>query len=362
MNIYKLLKPVLPAVMALSTSLFIAGCGSSSDDPAIVTPPPVPPPTAGGLASITGIWDGTFTWTTTGQTKVYDVTMLFHTPDGAEEGTAVGVALGNGPDDENLPHFLFEGGYEYFVDPVTSDPLNDKTTVACDGDVWAIGRFGQNGTFVQEFKYITGSAAGPDQRGSGCLYLRDTDDDGYVNELTGQIQFEEAGKFNVALTYSQDNTRDVVVEDLGVMGSDEGTTDVQYHLWSNDNSGNYMTYTATYISQLGYTLNYLTVKENRNDTIDCGGLIAVTQVADLNLFTLEAVNDAPISGCNLAEPNVYILPDGSPAKDVNLPYFGLGALYDLDGDGTLEFIHLVASKEVQGVTSQAQYNQFIVTQ
>ena len=145
MNIYKLLKPLLPAVMVASTGLFIAGCGSSSDDAAFVPPPPpVPPTTIGGLASITGIWDGTFTWTTSGQDKKYEVTMLFHTPDGAEEGTSVGVALGNGPDDPDLPHFLFEGGYEYFADPVESDPLNDKTTVACDGDVWAIGRFGHD--------------------------------------------------------------------------------------------------------------------------------------------------------------------------------------------------------------------------
>ena len=56
---------------------------------------------------------------------------------------------------------------------------------------------------------------------AGCLYLEDTDGDGYVNELTGKSQFEDAGKFNVALTYSEDNVRDVVLEDLGVVGSDE---------------------------------------------------------------------------------------------------------------------------------------------
>ena len=121
-----------------------------------------------------------------------------------------------------------------------------------------------------------------------------------------------------------------------------------------------MTYNATYIPQVG--LNYLEVQENRNDTIDCGGLIVVEKVASQNLFTLEPVSGDPISGCNLAVPNFDILPDGSPAKDVNLSYFGLGALFDLDADGTLEFVHLMASKEVEGVTSQAQYNQFIVTQ
>ena len=50
------------------------------------------------------------------------------------------------------------------------------------------------------------------------------------------------------------------------------------------------------------------------------------------------------------------------AYDVDLPYYGLGALFDLDGDGTLEFIHLMASKESgAGSTAQVLYNRFIVT-
>ena len=363
MNIKKILKPILPAVILASSGIFITGCSSSSDDAAVVSPPTTPvPPIINGMTSITGIWTGTFTWETTGQTKEYDVTMLFHTPDGAKEGQSVGIALGNGADDEDLPHFLFEGGYQYFADPVESDELNDKTTVACEGDVWAIGRFGQQGSFVQEFKYITGSAAGPDQRGSGCLYLRDTDADGIVNELTGNMQFEENGKFNVALTYSQDNARDVIINDLGKVGSDESATDVEYNLWSNDNSGNYMTYNATYIETAGVSLNYLLVNEIHPDPlVNCGGLIVVNKVEGLNLFTLRTADETPVSGCTLTPLNT-ILPDGSPAKDVDLPYFGLGALFDLDGDNTLEFIHLIASKEVEGSTSQAQHNQFTVQQ
>ena len=156
--------------------------------------------------------------------------MLFHTPEYAAEGTVVGIALGNGPDDETLPHFLFEGGYEYFADPVTSKAEDGVTmTIACEGDVWALGRFGQNATFIQDFSYTTGSAAGPEQRGSGCLYLKDADDDGYVNELTGVMQYEEGGKFDVVLTYSQDNTTEVDLKDLGpeeiVAGSDKDAYD-----------------------------------------------------------------------------------------------------------------------------------------
>jgi hypothetical protein len=176
------------------------------------------------------------------------------------------------------------------------------------------------------------------------------------------MQFEENGKFNVALTYSQDNARNVIITDLGTVGSDQGTTDVEYHLWSNDNSGNYMTYNATYIETGGISLNYLLVNEIHPDPlVNCGGLIVVDKVVGLNLFTLRTADETPVSGCTLLPLNT-ILPDGSPAKDVDLPYFGLGALFDLDGDNTLEFVHLMASKEVQGSTSQAQYNQFIVTQ
>jgi len=358
MNINKYIKPLLPALMVVSATMFIAAC-SSSDGDAVVTPP-LPPVTPGGTTSITGIWDGTFTWETTGQTKNYEVTMLFHTPDGAEEGTSGGIAFGNAPDDPDVPHFLFEGGYQYFADPVTSDELNDKSTVSCEGDVWAIGRFGQRGTFIQEFSYITGSAAGPDQRGSGCLYLRDVDGDGYINELTGEIQFEEVGKFTVVLTYSEDNVRDVSVDDLGVLGSDEGTVDVQYHLWSNDNSGNYMRYTSVGLPDGSVYL--AVVEDNAPDLNVCGGFIVAKQVAEQNLFTLQTANDLPISGCNVVDPNTP-LPGGiGIAKDVDLPYYGLGAMFDLDEDGSLEFIHLMASKGVIGVTSQALNNQFIVLQ
>lgn len=359
MNINKFFKPLLSALMVVTATMFTVACSSSSDGDALVTAPPLPPVTPGGTTTITGIWDGTFTWETTGQSKNYEVTMLFHTPDGAEEGTSGGIAFGDGPDDPDVPHFLFEGGYQYFADPVVSDELNDKSTVSCEGDVWAVGRFGQRGTFIQEFSYITGSAAGPDQRGSGCLYLEDADGDGYVNELTGEIQFEDVGKFTVVLTYSEDNARNVTVDDLTVLGSDEGTVDVEYHLWSNDNSGNYMRYTSVDLPDGSV---YLAVVED-DDPIVCGGFIVAKQVAEQNLFTLQTANDIPISvGCNVVPPNTPLPGNIGIAKDVALPYYGLGAMFDLDEDGNLEFIHLMASKGVEGVTSQAQYNQFIVTQ
>jgi hypothetical protein len=345
-------KLFLPVMIAASSTLFITGCdlfGSDDDNTTPVTPvvPPVP------LVGITGIWTGSMTWDTTGSQKDYKVTMLFHMPDGEVRGATGGAAFGAGPKDPDEPHFLFEGGYEYFADPV----VNEDQTIACDGDVWAVGRFGQQGTFIQEFKYTTGDVAGPDQRGGGCLYLRDTDGDGYVNELTGELQFEEAGKLKVALTYSTDNTRAVTVSDLGTLASDEGTVDVVYHLWSNDNSGNFMSYTTG--AATADTIDLMVV-EDRNDEITCGGNVKATKVAGQNLFTLATITD--VAGCTVLLPGT-LLPDNSSAKNVDLHYEGLGALYDLDADGKLEFIHLMASKAGgAGTTAQALYNQFIVQQ
>lgn len=351
--------------MVVSGTVFTAGCSSSSDGTSGDNPttPPVP------LVGITGIWTGTFDWQTTGQSKTYQVTMMFHTPDGTTEGTAMGLALGNGPDDADLPHFIFEGGYLYSADPITSVAEDGVTMkVACEGDVWAVGRFGQQATFVQEFSYATGSAGGPDQRGSGCLYLEDADGDGYVNELAGQLQFEDGGKFNVALTYSQDNIRDVAIEDLGVVGSDAGAyeapDDVKYHLWSNDNSGNHMNYAATYISVGDYSLTYLDVQED-HPVVNCGGQIVVSKIEGQNLFALRLPDGSPVIGCNVVLPVVGATwdQDGKTytAYTVDLPYYGLGALFDLDGDGTLEFVHMMASKESgAGSTAQILHNRFII--
>jgi hypothetical protein len=246
------------------------------------------------------------------------------------------------------------------------DPVTGDDVVICEGDVWGIGRSGIQGTFIQEFSYITGSAAGPDQRGSGCLYLTDADGDGYVNELTGEMSFEEAGRFNVKLTYSQDNIRDVSPDDLGMLASDAGAyeypDDVKYHLWSNDNSGNYMTYSATSLPNVGLT--YLYVVENRNDTFACNGLIVVTKVAGQNLFTLTTPDNDPVSDCSVTLPGAPLPDDDTRiAYEVDLPYSGLGAFFDLDADGKLEFIHLMASQgSGSGSTSQALYNRFIVQQ
>ena len=69
-----------------------------------------------------------------------------------------------------------------------------------------------------------------------------------------------------------------------------------------------------------------------------------------------------VNGCNITTVGDFWLQDGSNylAHDVDLPYYGLGAFVDLDDDGTLEFVHMMASKQSgEGSTSQVLYNQFV---
>jgi len=362
----KFSKLVLAALIATPLMLSLSGCSSSGDDNPASDPmtPPVP------LNGITGIWTGTFNWETTGQSKEYDVTMMFHTPDDVSEGTAIGLALGDGPNDIDLPHFLFEGGYIYSADPLeTTDLDTNQPVITCEGDVWAIGRDGQQATFVQEYSYVTGSAGGPDQRGAGCLYLIDADGDGYKNELTGQMSFEEAGKFAVTLTYSEDNAREVSAYDLGSVGSDESAyeapDDVKYHLWSNDNSGSFMSYLADYTLVGDTLLTLIFVREEPVGT--CGGEVVATKIEGQNLFAVSLLENSPVEGCNVVDPNA-VPPekweqDGRfyTTDNVDLPYYGLGALFDTDGDGNLEFVHMMASKQSgAGSTSQVLHNRFLV--
>jgi len=348
MNKLKFLKPLLTSVMVVSTGMFIVSCSSSNDDPAYATPPAVP------TEGIIGIWEGTFSRETTSESIHYDVTMLFHMPDNPRvegRGNSGGIAFGDGPTNQpptEHPHFLFEGGYAYSADPVEAkNPQNTATIISCDADVWALGRNGTQGTFIQEFSYDLGSAAGPEQRGAGCLYLRDADGDGYVNELVGEIQFEAPGKLQVALTYSSENARDKGVSDLDTVGND----DIKYHLWSNDNSGISMAYSKLDIT--GDSID-IAVVESRADTIDCGGNVKITKVPDYNLYTMETM-DPHVQGCQpSAEPEYPY---------VNFAHYGLGAFIDVDDDDNPEFVHLMSSRsgdDPASAAATALYNQFVI--
>jgi hypothetical protein len=73
--------------------------------------------------------------------------------------------------------------------------------------------------------------------------------------------------------------------------------------------------------------------------------------------------DSPVNGCNVTAVPGSWTQDGSTyiTNNVNLPFYGLGALFDTDGDGNLEFIHMMASKQSgAGSTSQVLHNRFVV--
>jgi hypothetical protein len=332
-------------IMLLPFALGLAGCGSDDDDSSsgddTTTPEepvePAPPPPEPKEGTINGVWDGTFSIETTGQEKNYDVRMLFYIPEGVERGTTSGAAFGAGVNDPEEPHFLFEGGFQYSADPIESDPLKDNEVIACEGDVWAVGRFGSQGSFIQEFNYENGSAAGPDQRSAGCLYL-----DG--NKLTGSIKFEEIGQLDVDLTYSEENERPTGVSDLQA-----ARDDTVYHLWSNDNSGQYMSLSPDAPAE-GTGISVTVTEIHSDPTVSCFGHVRIEEVPDLNLFTLNTPENTPVSGCTLNDDLGFY--------PVDLEYAGLGTLVD-DGEGNLVFVHLMGSSGGgEGFTAQALYNQF----
>jgi hypothetical protein len=280
--------------------------------------------------------------------------MMFHTPEGETRGDSGGAAFGDGPIPVATPdpHFLFAGGFEFSDVSIETEPLpetGEKITCpvpnpdhpADDGGVWVLGRYGTQGSFLQEFSYETGSAAGPLQRGAGCVYRNG-------NKLTGELAFEEQGKYQVDLTYSTENSRATSVSDFGSTGVGKAGIDtIEYHMWDNDNIGTEMSYSVLNVATSTGTAELAVVEESA--TADCNGTIKATEVANHNLFTLETIGTLS-DGCNVLLNPV-----------VNLDYDGLGAIVDFDGDGTLEFVHLMRSTSGgAGFTAQALYNQFIL--
>ena len=354
MNLKKLTKLALSAAVVAPAVAFVAGCSDDDDPVAGALPPGTPVPESN---SINGVWDGTFSRTTTAGSVDYEVGMLFYKAELEARGTSGGVALGDGPLNDALtedPHFLFEGGFQFFDQTVTStDPDTLQELIICevpnplypsdDGGVWAVGRFGNQGTFVQEFEYETGSAAGPDQRAAGCFYKN-------LNKLTGEIQFEEAGKLFVDMTYSLENANDRSVADLGTVGND-GSGDQQYHLWSNDNSGISMSYTTVNPNTIDQTAMAIVV-EDRADAVVCGGTLNIAKVAN-NVFTVATAGTLDV-GCNVAF---------APAPDVVLEFSGLGTIVDDDEDGTADtFVHIMKSEgSGAGITAHALFNEFTIT-
>jgi hypothetical protein len=381
MNSTKISKFLRSTLVVASAAMLVAGCSSEDDtvpitdegDDGAITPETVPPPPPTG--TINGIWGGNFSLETTRLSINYGVSMLFNrivSEDSAIRGDSVGVALGDGPLSKDAltpyPHFLFSGGFTFFNTSVTNTPGEDDIEltaaeeIVCyvpsldnDGDgqpdypstdngVWAVGRFGTQGSFLQEFAYDTGSAAGPDQRGAGCLYYAFDATTG-IGKLTGEIQFEEATKLFVDLTYAPDNARTVAIESLALAGED-GSPDAVYHLWSNDNSGTSMSYTRD-----TFTTPNLRVVENSAVSDSCGAQLNALQVETLNLFTVNTV-DPHVTGCNVDLDSII---------DANLPFVGLGALVDTNRDGVPEYFQVMRSTGTgEGITAHALFNVFTI--
>ena len=368
MNTTKLSNLLLSALVLVSAGFFVAGC--SSDDDTVPLPPDdgtpddgvpdvAPPPPAG---TINGLWEGTFSRETQAVSINYETSLLFNrivSDNTADRGDAGGVAFGEGPEILDDPqHFLFAGGFTFFDVTVENFTAEDDTTaltgaetIICevpnpdypstDGGVWAVGRFGTKGTFIQEFAYDTGSAAGENQRGAGCLYYA-LDADTNVAKLTGEIQFEDAGKLVVDLTYSPENARAVAIDSLALSGED-GSLEAKYHLWSNNNSGSSMSYTRATDST-----TILSVVENSDVSDNCGGDVNVLQVGAQNLFTSTTTVTAD---CNVDLGGFR----------VDLPFVGLGAVADADGDGVPEYIQLMRSTgSGAGITAHALFNVFTI--
>ncbi len=277
---------------------------------------------------INGIWFGQFRRPIVpGQEpQTYSVDMLFYTVPGEEEGKTVGTAFQTFPEPVDVSNdFLLAGGYQ-----IVTGLTNQEGDLVCDG--WGVGRFGEQATFLREFSYETGSQAGPEQRGAMCLQL-----DG--NTLTGQASFEAYGVFEVTLFYSQENARDTGVADIAGGGSDAE----MFNLWSNDNTGVSMQYGQTEVP----TADTLRIDVIETSTGTCGGEVVITDIPNLNMFTMETFGQ--VEGCNYTVP-------GFDVSDVDLSYIGLGTL-GTDEGGSDAFIHLMSS--IDNVdAAQALYNVF----
>jgi len=330
MNIYKLSKIILGALIIAPAALFIAGCSSSGGDSDLAVAPPVP------TEGITGIWEGKLTRKDVpGQIpEDYDFDILFYMPDNETRGQSIGSAFRTSPESYPAnavvePHFLIKSGYEY-----VTDLTNDFGDLICQGDGWAVGRIGTNATFLREYAYEDGSQAGPLQRGAMCLTL-----DG--NKLTGEFKTEGYGSFLVELTYSDENLK---TSDVNLL-TNGGIDTEKYNLWSNNNVG-----TAMSFSQNALPGNSIDVNVVEDSTGDCKGVVRITEIPGYNMYTVETL-DPHVTGCNYADTSLpeYFF--------VDLKYAGLGTVSD--ESGTNEFIHLMGSIDNVG-SAQAVYNVFTI--
>jgi len=275
-------------LVVLAGLLTLSACGGGSSENSLDTyiPPDdsngdtTPPPDDGDdtytLSDEQGIWAGTIT-TTSGlivPPDVYDVVMIFHLPDGADEGRLMGAAFKQGSSDPG-DHFLFDGGYEYARD------------LGLDFDL-LVGTHGDHGSFLKEYDYLYGSQSDSSQRGKMELTVDDL-------SMTGNVVFAEYGGFTLAATYSSANATDTDLADLAALGRDATAE----HKWTNNNTGGDMVVSDLAAGNLSVT----------QDATACNGNGMIADVNGYNLFIISSVR---VADCNPAAPDTVppiVIPD-----------------------------------------------------
>jgi hypothetical protein len=171
----------------MTLAVLLSGC-SSDDNGTVVLDPDVTTTTAPD--NLMGIWVGEMAK----GIAVYDIVMVFHFPDGAEEGRVVGVAVNQQTD---LPYLLIDSGY-MAVDKVAHPNWDFDFLIGSDGS---------QGTAMKRYAFANKLVS--QQSGVSRLYLEDGDVAG--DTLTGTVNFEgtgvdNLGEFNIVLKYWDQNT------------------------------------------------------------------------------------------------------------------------------------------------------------
>jgi hypothetical protein len=163
-------------ILSMALVMLISGCSSDDDDNSgnVIIDPEVD--TTPAPSNLMGIWTGVITK----GVAVFDMVMIFHYPDGAEEGRVVGVAASQAT---GLPYLLIDSGYME-VDKVAHPEW--------DFD-YLIGREGSQGTALKRYAFANKLVS--QQSGTARLNLEGDD------TLTGTINFEGTGDDNLGEFY-----------------------------------------------------------------------------------------------------------------------------------------------------------------
>lgn len=162
------------AVLSIALVMLISGCSSDDDNGNVIIDPDIS--TTPAPENLMGIWKGVITK----GIAIFDVVMVFHYPDGADEGRVVGVAVNQ---QTGLPYLLIDSGY-MAVDKVAHPEW--------DFD-YLIGRDGSQGTALKRYAFANKLVS----QQSGTARLNLVGDD----TLTGTVNFEGTGDDNLGEFY-----------------------------------------------------------------------------------------------------------------------------------------------------------------